>query len=464
MRPILSLLAALLLASACTPSEAPQPRTPQQDIIDAICQPQFADLELDVYPTDDYRDDALPSLQQAVDECSRRGGGHVNVKRGKYLLCGPLRLRSNVDLHLEMGANLQFSGHASHFLPEVLTRWEGTECYNYSPMIFADSCVNVAITGHGTIDAQAGLEMAAWADLKDDQEERDGALLHRLAEEHVPLAERPRGRELHLRPSMVQFRCCSGVLVRDVRIVESPFWTIHPLYCDNVVISNVTIESFYRNNDGIVAESSHHVLIQDCVINTGDDSVDIKSGRNAEGRRLARPSHDIVVRRCIFSSEANGLCIGSEVSGGVSDIYIDDIRIEGVHNAIYLKSNSDRGGYIRNIWVNNLDVTQAKLAVVRIETDFFDAGQGDNPSEFTQLHISNVTVNTSDLYGIYIDGQDNNHVTDVTIRNFNTAKAKIPYYVYNADRITFDGVVVADDQMPAVPIPAVEQHIFEPFD
>lgn len=433
-----------------------------QEIVDSIRQPSFPELVIDVHPKADYREDALSMLQQAIDDCSRRGGGHVNVKRGKYHLCGSLVLKSNVDLHLEMGSNLQFSGVASDFLPEVHTRWEGTECMNYSPMIYAEGCTNLAITGHGTIDAQASLEMTAWASYDNDLEDADGQLLHQMAEDQVPFEERPLGRDMHLRPSMIQFNGCSSVLVEDVRIVESPFWTIHPLYCHDVVIRNVTIESFYRNNDGVVAESSSDVLIEHCVFNTGDDSVDIKAGRNAEGRRIGRPSRNIVIRDCIFSSEANGLCIGSEVSGGIENVFVDNVRIEDVRNAIYFKSNSDRGGYIHNINIDNVEVTHAKLSVVRIETDFYDYGNGGYPSEFADFHIANVNVHSSDYYGIYIDGQDNNHVKDVVIRNFDIGRAKIPYYVYNSDHVAFDNVVVAEDLMPKEPVPAVERQLFEP--
>lgn len=436
-------------------------RTAQQRIIDSIERTVFADLDIFVAPLDNVEEDACPMIQQAIDDCAARGGGHVNIRIGRYRLNGPIELRSNVDLHLEMGAYLQFSGHAADFLPAIYTRWEGTECYNYSSMILARNCENVAITGFGTIDAQACVEMAYWSRVGDDIEDQDGSKLHKMAEIGVPVDQRVKAPEAHLRPSMVQFIECNRVLVQDIRLVESPFWVLHPLYCSNVVISNVIVESFYPNNDGVVAESSSNVLIDRCLFHTGDDSVGIKSGRNSEGRAIGRPAKDIVIRSCLFSSQANGLCIGSEVSGGIENIYMDDVRIENVKNAIYFKSNSDRGGYIRNIWANNINVTHASMAVLRIETDFFDYTGGKNPTMFEDIHLSNIKSHLADYYGIYIDGQDSNPVKGVDIQNFYSDRVKIPYYVYSSENVTFKSVVFDDYELPEVPVLATEHQFFE---
>lgn len=434
--------------------------TPQQFIIDGIKLTEFADLDIFVAPLEDNGQDARPMIQQAIDDCASRGGGHVNIRIGKYLLNGPIQLRSNVDLHLEMGAYLRFSGHAADFLPAIRTRWEGTECYNYSSMILARDCENVGITGFGTIDAQACVEMASWSN-GETSDRADAARLHQMAEQGVPVEERQMAPDSHLRPSMIHFINCNRVLVQDIRMVESPFWVLHPLYCSDVVVRNVIVESFYRNNDAVVAESSSNVLIDQCVFHTGDDSVDIKSGRNSEGRAIGRASRNIVIRSCLFSSKANGLCIGSEVSGGVENVYMDDVRIENVKNAIYFKSNSDRGGYIRNVWANNINVSHASMSVLRIETNFFDYTGGKHPTSFENIHLSNIKSHLVDYYGIYIDGQDDNAVKCVDIQNFKSDRVKIPYYVYSSQDVRFRNVVFDDYTLPQEPVLATEHQFFE---
>lgn len=435
-------------------------RTEQQRIIDSIERTKFQDLDIFVAPLVDASLDALPTIQRAIDDCSKRGGGHVNIRMGEYQLNGTLHLRSNVDLHLEMGAYLRFSGRAQDFLPAVRTRWEGTECYNYSPMILAANCENVAITGYGTIDAQAEVEMIGWAATDNNLEEADRQRLHQMAEDGVPVEQRMMADQAHLRPSMVQFWECNRVLMEDVRLIESPFWVIHPVYCRNIIINNVTVESLYRNSDALVAESSCYVLIDNCLFHTGDDSVGIKSGRNKEGREIGRPSDHIVIRGCLFSSMASGLCIGSEVSGGVSDIYMDNVRIENVENAIFLKSNGERGGYIRNIWANNFQVTHSSMALLRIEMSYKDV-TGAYPSQFSDIYIDNVKAHLCDSYGIYIDGQDQNPVDGVHIHDLYSDRVKIPYYVYGSQNVTFDKVMFDDYELPSEPVLARERMFFE---
>lgn len=432
---------------------AQQGQSRQQTIIDNIARTNFPDYKYDVSPLMDDSQNALPTLQEAIDRVSFMGGGTVRVRKGNYLLCGSLHLKSNVCIDLADGAYLRFSGHPSDYLPEVFTRWEGTEMYGYSPFIYAYHCNNIAITGHGTIDGQAGSEMADWANPEHDLEDADSQDLVRMCAEGAPVQERRFGQGRHLRPSMIQMIGCSRVLIEGVSIKDSPFWVIHPVYCDNVVVREVNIKSNFRNSDGCVAESSSNVLIERCSFLTGDDSVAIKSGRNAEGRSIARASENIVIRNCLFSSEQNGLCIGSEVSGGVSSIYMDSIRIEHVGNAIYFKSNSDRGGYIRDVWVNNVTVVNTRGAVVRFDTDYFDyTGRGHYLSEFRGFHIKNIFATKSEHYGIFIDGQDDCHVQDVEITNFNLAESTRNYHVIYGSNIVFNDCVINGQKLPTSPI------------
>lgn len=284
-------------------------------------------------------------LQSTIDRCSKSGGGKVVVKKGEYFLDGNIVLKSDVNLHLEEGAELVFSGKADDFLPVVFTRWEGTELYGRSPMIYALHATNIGITGKGTINASAGKEFGMW----EPKEAPDRDRLRDMGSNVTSVKDRVFGKGALLRPSCVQFVGCSRILIEDVTIKDSPFWTIHPVYCDNVIVRGVTIESYFPNNDGCDPESTTNVLIENCTFNTGDDAIAIKSGRDADGRSVGRPSKNIVIRNCLFNSQCNGLCIGSEMSGGVENVIMYNIEIKRVKNAIYFKSNRDRGGYIRDV-------------------------------------------------------------------------------------------------------------------
>ncbi len=405
-----------------------------RQIIDGIARTSFPERDIHVASPDhrgEWDQTARRLLQQAIDSCSLTGGGRVVVGKGTYRLPGNLVLKSNVNLHLEEGANLLFSGRADDFLPVVETSWEGTRLYGHSPMIYAYHATNIAITGKGTIDAQGGLEFAAWAGI----EAKDRDRLRDLGEKLSPVYERVFGKGTTLRPSCIQFLGCSRILVEDVEIRNSPFWTIHPLYCDNVVVRGVTIDSHYPNNDGCDPESTTNVLIENCVFRTGDDAIAIKAGRDADGRSVGRPSGNIVIRNCLFYSECNGLCIGSELSGGVENVYMENIRIGTVKNAIYFKSNRDRGGYIRNVYVNHIEVERAKGAILRFETNYFGFRGGNYTTLYENFRISNVNAGVADNYAFFMDGYQEKPIKDIEISDFHVRQALHPYYLFCTDQI-----------------------------
>ena len=245
-------------------------------IVQSIRPTQFADFVIEVNAPED-EEDALLVLQEAIDSCAAHGGGRVIAHGGCYDLNGTLHLKSNVNLHLEEEALLLFSGRGDDFLPTVKTRWEGTELMGRSAMVYACDAENIAITGQGTIDAQAGLEMAAWGMKpgEDNFEENvhgthgetiemaDVNRLRAWGGESEPGVERPLlvfGDGTFLRPCCVEFNNCRRVLIEGVTVRNSPFWCLHPLYCEDVVVRGVTIDSHYPNNDGCDPESSRRVL------------------------------------------------------------------------------------------------------------------------------------------------------------------------------------------------------------
>lgn len=392
--------------------------------------------------------DARTLIQHAIDSCSTSGGGRVVIGSGTYHIRGPIVMKSDVNLHLAKGAYMQFSGHADDFLPEVYTRWEGTETFAHSPMIYALHAVNIAITGEGTIDAQGGIEFAPYSDIEVDYRER----LREMGNQAPPLYERrPFSASEVFRPECIQLIGCSRILIEDVTIRNSPFWTIHPVYCDNLIVRRVTIDSHFPNNDGCDPESTSNVLIEHCTFRTGDDAVAIKSGRDTDGRRVGRSSKNIVIRHCLFHSECNGLCIGSEMSGGAENVYMHDIEIEHVKNAIYFKSNRDRGGYIRNVRVSDIEVGHTDGAILRFETNYQGYRGGTFPSLYEDFRIRNVRARESDNYAIFMDGLPEMPMRDITIENFTVENAPMPYHLYATEGVVMHNVVINGETLTETP-------------
>ena len=406
------------------------------------------------------------SLQQAIDSCSAQGGGQVVVPAGEHFIDGPILLKSDVCLHLSDGATLRFSPHPDSYLPAVFTRWEGTELYNRSSMIRACQARNFALTGEGEaiIDANGG-EMARWGmpggdpnfvenihgTHGDTPEKEDVERLRRMGDEGTKVEERQFGRGSKLRPCALEFIDCQQLLIEGITLKNSPFWCIHPLYCQDVTVRDVTIDSHFPNNDGCDPESSERVLIERCTFRTGDDAVAIKAGRDADGRRVGRPSKNIVIRDCRFYSRCNGLCIGSEMSGGVSQVFMRNIVIGDVKNALLFKSNLDRGGYIEQVYVDSVEISSAAGAVLRLETNYFGYRGGNLPARYADFHLRHIHARRADAYAIYLDGNQAEPIRHIQVEHFSVDQALHPTYLYQTQHCTFRHCSVNGHQLPLQP-------------
>lgn len=418
-----------------------------------------------MFSADDSKQ-ARAKLQALIDRQSAQGGGTVLVKKGTYYMDGPLEMKSKVRLHLQDGATLLFSDNPDDYLPPVLSRWEGTELFNRSSMIHAQGQENFAITGEGSaiIDANGG-NMAVWGmpggnpNFEENIHGTHGETpekmhvdsLRMMGDRLVPVSERVFGKDARLRPCAVEFNDCKSILIDGITLKNSPFWCIHPLYCQDVTVRNVTIDSHFPNNDGCDPESCNRVLIEDCVFRTGDDAVAIKSGRDADGRRVGRPSENIVIRNCRFFSKCNGLCIGSEMSGGVRNVYMKNIEIGDVKNALLFKSNLDRGGYIENVHIDSIDIKSAAGAVLRFETNYFGYRGGNFPARYSDFEISNVNAGHAGSYAIYFDGNAEEPIRDITVRNFKVDNAAHPHYLYKTIDCIFENCKVNGNAIPLHP-------------
>ncbi|MDO4163392.1 MAG: glycoside hydrolase family 28 protein [Bacteroides sp.] len=307
------------------------------------------------------------AITAAIAACNEAGGGKVVVPDGEWLT-GPIHFKSNVNLYLSEGAILRFTDNPEDYLPAVMTSWEGLECYNYSPLLYAYECENVAITGSGALSPK----MDTWRKWFSRPQAHLEALrqLYTMGSTDVPVERRQMAvGENHLRPHLIHFNRCKNVLLDGFKIRQSPFWTIHIYMCDGGIARNLDVKAHGHNNDGIDLEMTRNFLVENCVFDQGDDAVVIKAGRNRDAWRLNAPCENIVVRNCTILKGHTLLGIGSEISGGIRNVYMHDCTApKTVHRLFFVKTNHRRGAFVENIYMENVK-TGGALSVLEIDTD-----------------------------------------------------------------------------------------------
>lgn len=446
---LFSTLCLILAVTAVTakPKKQSAPKTPWQQadsIVKEIRKTSFPDRIYNIsdFGAKAFRHDgpvtlAHDAINLAITVCNQNGGGVVVVPADSVYLCGPITLLSNVNLHIEEGAELRFSTNPQLYYPAVLTRWEGIDCYNAHPLIYAYGAENIAITGKGLLDAQGannnwwpmvGHPRFGWKPGMISQSGTDGdktrgprARLLQWGEDQTPVHERVFGPEDGMRPQFVNLYRCNTVLIEGVTLRNSPFWVLHPLFCDDLIVRDVKIYNEGPNGDGCDPESCNRVLIEDCVFHTGDDCIAIKSGRNMDGRKWNTPSQNIVVRRCRMEDGHGGVVVGSEISGGYRNLFVEDCVMDSpeLERVIRIKTNSCRSGIIENIYVRNVKVGRCKEAVLRINLNYEPKEQcqrGNNPI-VRNVNLENVTCQESQ-FGVVLNGlEDACNIYDITLRN-----------------------------------------------
>ncbi|MVA75590.1 glycoside hydrolase family 28 protein [Auraticoccus sp. F435] len=359
--------------------------------------PVFADRVFDVTAhgaVGDGRTDCTAALADAIARCSSAGGGRVLVPAGRYRT-GAVHLLDDVELHLAEGAVLEFSRDPEDYLPCVRTRYEGVDCYNYSPFIYAYRRRNVALTGAGTVDGRADEQhWWSWVGAPAPEEGPAKTRLLAAAAAGVPVEERVFGRGQNLRPQFLQLYECRDVLVEGVTFRRSPMWTIHPVLCQNVTVRDVVVDSHGKNNDGCNPESCSDVLITGCTFDTGDDCIAIKAGKDDDGRRVGRPSERIVVQDCQMRAGHGGVTVGSETSGGIRDVVAHRCRMSSadLKRALRIKSNPDRGGYVRDVLFSDIEVGTVAGAAVEITLDYGRVTTGPQPPDVRDIEVHGLRV------------------------------------------------------------------------
>ncbi len=386
----------------------------------------------------DGKTDCTAAIAKAIDACAENGGGRVVVPAGEFLT-GPVHLKSNVELHLAAtNSVLKFSTDPKAYLPAVFTRFEGMECYNYSPLIYAFEQTNVAVTGSGTLDGQA--DDSNWLAWKGQKNKTDGtqkaarARLDKMNNANVPVDQRRFGEGDFLRPNFIQFNRCRNVLIEGVKIRRSPMWEIHPLLCTNVTVRGVDIMSHGANNDGCDPESCCDVLIEKCTFDTGDDCIAIKSGRNNDGRRVGVPSQNIIIRDCTMRDGHGGTTIGSEISGGCRNVFVEDCEMNSpeLTCALRLKSNAMRGGTIENIFMRNIKVGLVKDSVLQIDFLYEEGAKGDQKPVARHVVLDNLHVAQTPRV-LNVRGFPAANISDVRICNSTFKQIKNPDQIFDAD-------------------------------
>lgn len=378
------------------------------------------------------------TIQERVDACAENGGGILVIPEGEWHT-GPIHLKSHIHIVLEKGAKLIFSDYFEDYLPVVFTRWEGIECYNYSPLIYAFECEDISITGEGVLYGNG----EKWWPWKKLQQEAASELCYAQANQ-IPVEKRVYGtREAALRPSFIQMINCKNVELADFTIQDGPQWTIHPVYCEHLVVRNVTVLTKGPNTDGLNPDSCSDVLIERCHFETGDDCIAINAGMNEDGWRVGKPCRDITIRDCSMSGGHGGVVIGSAVSGGVSDVRVTSCEIKNTMQGIRIKTMRGRGGYIKNALFSDIEITDVSNQAIQINS-FYEFSTvkplTSTPSELSNITIQNVRGEGADI-AIEIKGLSEKPLDRIVLKNIEL-KARKGMTVLDTNGIQIENVKI----------------------
>lgn len=419
--------------------------TPEQ-IMQRIQLPTIPDKDynlLDFGAIADGKFDCKPAIDSAIAEINQNGGGRLIIPKGNYLVNGSIHLKSHINLHLEKGSKVFFSQNPEHYLPLQLVRWEGVDVYNYSPYIYAIHETDIAITGQGTFIGQGEGGITEWR----SKQSTDQNKLRAMGKQLVPLKERIFGEGHYLRMSFIQLMHCTKIRISDITIEDVPFWVVHPTYCKSIIINNIKVNCTRLNNDGIDMDSCEDALIEDCTFNAGDDAIAIKSGRDNDAWEINRPSRNIIVRNCLAKNVLHGMAFGSEMSGGVENIYVNNFIMENViEYAIQFKSNLDRGGYIRNVFIDGVFIDNAKTAIY-FTNDYHSYRGGDSPSDFHHITIRNLICKKARGSSIDIVGLQDHPINNIILENILILKEDEASQVVNTNHTIYDNITIGEEKV-----------------
>lgn len=386
----------------------------------------------------DGQHDDNPAIIDAITQASRQGGGKVIIPAGVWLSKGPVVLESGINLHLSKGATLLFSPDVNDYLPIVKQRWEGTEVYSYSPLIYANNVHDIAITGLGTIDGNNNSDFHAWY----KKQHVDMQALRMMGIKGIPVEERQFGMGHYLRPALIQIFGAKRVLLQGYTTKNSPFWVNHLVYTDHATVQNIKVDSHRGNNDGIDIESSTYVLVENSHFRTGDDAVVIKSGRDKDGRDIAKPSKYIVIRNNDMGGE-DGIGLGSEMSGGISHVYFTDNILRKGKAAIRFKGSLDRGGIVQHIRVRNMKIAEFD-ELFWFQLNYPGVLEGGHPSIYRDIVFENIQVEKA---GVVLEAHAYQAapIENILLKNIQIKSADKTFILENVIGLTLENVEINGD-------------------
>lgn len=362
------------------------------------------------------------AFRKAIESCAGEGGGRVVVPKGLWL-SGAIHLKSNIDLHIEKGARILFTNDVKEYLPAVFSRFEGIELFNYSPFIYARNEKNIALTGEGELDGNGKM----WQDWNAIQEP-SLKKLETLADRGVPVSERNFAvPEDALQPSFIQFVGCKNILVEGIKILASPSWTLHPVYSENIIVRDVEVYTDARNTDGIAIDSSRNVVVQDSLFRAGDDAIVIKSGKDRDGLRVAKPSENIIIHHCTVEDGHGGIALGSEMSGGIRNVYAAHMNIVRADFGIRLKSMRGRGGIIEDIFFENVRVKRSVFEAIQIDMMYGTPLHPDDREHspvFRDISFTNISVDRAKS-AYFLQGLPESPITNLSFENVEASAIRI---------------------------------------
>ncbi len=377
-------------------------------------------LDFGAQQTEFFRIDS--SLKRAIDKATANGGGKIIIPGGIWE-SGPIYLKSNIELHLETGAEVFFSTNLSDYLPAVFSRHQGIECYKFSSLIYANGEKNIAITGNGILHGQG---KGWWK--HNNKREKAWDTLVMMADKNVSVSQRVFDDTVNrfLAPSFIQPINCENLFIEGITVMFGPFWTINPVYCENIIIRKVKVitTGLYghtKNGDGINLSSCKRALIEYCDLSTGDDCITLKSGRDADGMRVNRPTSEVVIRYCQAYEGHGGVVIGSETSGGIQNVLIKQCSFYGTDRGIRIKTARGRGAYVKNIYVSDIQMENIKNEAVVINmlryTPRLPAHPVDkNTPEYENINIEHVHCKGAE-YGIRLVGLPEKPMQNILLNN-----------------------------------------------
>lgn len=388
------------------------------------------------------------AFKKAIEACNAGGGGKVIVPAGNFLT-GPIYLKSNVNLYVSEGATITFSQDTKDY-PIVLTRWEGMDCMNYSPQIYAYNEENIAITGKGTLNGNAS--DAVWWPWKgsknhgwkqgDPNQFKAREALHIQMKDKVDPRKRIYGDGHYLRPYMIQPYNCKNLLISGVKLIDSPMWFISPVMSENITIEKVTIIAHGPNTDGCDPEACKNVLIKDCYFDTGDDCIAIKSGRDEDGRDNKRPAENHIIEGCTMKDGHGGVVIGSEIAGGARNIFAVNCKMDSknLDRVLRVKTSSSRGGTIENIFLK--DITVGSFGESAIHFNMFYENPGKFMPTIRNIWVENLTVEKGGEYAIWVKAYKESPIENLKVVNCKMNGIKTPLKIDNVKNMQLDNVYI----------------------